>query len=366
MKHPLKLPRRAWMLGLLPAALLLSAAGARFPAFAEGYARTVYPALSRVGNAFSSLFPFSLGEWLLYAALLAALGSLAFAAVQPARRRGERKALAARFALNAGCAASALLFAFVACCGLNYSRVPFAEVCGLTVRESSHEELRDLCAALAEEVNAARAGVREDENGLMALSQDFSAAARDAQAAFDALEEEYPTLGAGYGAPKPVLASRLMSYGRITGMFFPFTFEANVNADAPDYSIPATMCHELTHLRGYMREDEANFIAYLAARGGSSADLRYSGAMLAFVHANNALFAADAALGRETYALLCEGARRDFAANNAYWAQFEGPVGDAAEQVNDAYLKANRQEDGVESYGRMVDLLLAYFRAQEG
>ena len=30
--------------------------------------------------------------------------------------------------------------------------------------------------------------------------------------------------------------------------------------------------------------------------------------------------------------------------------------------MNDAYLRLNQQEDGVQSYGRMVDLLLAYYR----
>ena len=29
--------------------------------------------------------------------------------------------------------------------------------------------------------------------------------------------------------------------------------------------------------------------------------------------------------------------------------------------MNDTYLKFNKQEDGVNSYGMMVDLLLAYY-----
>ncbi|HPE16562.1 MAG TPA: DUF3810 family protein, partial [Oscillospiraceae bacterium] len=32
------------------------------------------------------------------------------------------------------------------------------------------------------------------------------------------------------------------------------------------------------------------------------------------------------------------------------------------DRMNDAYLKANAQRDGVKSYGRMVDLLLAEYR----
>ena len=34
--------------------------------------------------------------------------------------------------------------------------------------------------------------------------------------------------------------------------------------------------------------------------------------------------------------------------------------------INDAYLKANDQFDGTQSYGRMVDLLLAEYRYNNG
>ena len=34
---------------------------------------------------------------------------------------------------------------------------------------------------------------------------------------------------------------------------------------------------------------------------------------------------------------------------------------ETVDQVNDSYLKQQKQEDGVLSYGRMVDLLLAYY-----
>ena len=45
----------------------------------------------------------------------------------------------------------------------------------------------------------------------------------------------------------------------------------------PYYNIPHTICHELSHLKGFMREDEANFIGYLACIGSDSPDFRYSG-----------------------------------------------------------------------------------------
>ena len=30
------------------------------------------------------------------------------------------------------------------------------------------------------------------------------------------------------------------------------------------YNLPFTTCHELSHLRGFMQEEEANFIGFLA------------------------------------------------------------------------------------------------------
>ena len=142
--------------------------------------------------------------------------------------------------------------------------------------------------------------------------------------------------------------------------------EANVNIDVPDFTLPFTMCHEQAHLRGFMREDEANFIAYLACMESVDQAIQYSGASMAAMYAMNTLYQADYERFCELYATYSPGVQRDFAAQSRYWAQFEGPVAEVSDKVNDTYLKANRQTDGVASYGRMVDLLLANYRAKHG
>ena len=53
--------------------------------------------------------------------------------------------------------------------------------------------------------------------------------------------------------------------------------------------------------------------------------------------------------------------RADFRRANAHYEPYEGAVQDAAQQVNDAYLKAFDEEDGVESYGKAADLLIAWY-----
>ena len=68
------------------------------------------------------------------------------------------------------------------------------------------------------------------------------------------------------------------------------------------------------------------------------------------------------AMGRgleELYKKLDEKARNDLEENNVFWNRFEGKTAEVSTKVNDTYLKAHSQTDGVLSYGRMVDLMLA-------
>jgi hypothetical protein len=75
----------------------------------------------------------------------------------------------------------------------------------------------------------------------------------------------------------------------LTGIYSPFTIEANYNGDMTDYNIPFTLCHELSHLRGFMQEEEANFIAFLACIYSDQMEFQYSGYLSAWIYAMNEL-----------------------------------------------------------------------------
>ena len=129
------------------------------------------------------------------------------------------------------------------------------------------------------------------------------------------------------------------------------TVEANYNGDMTPYNIPHTACHELSHLRGFMREDEANFIGYLACIGSGDADFIYSGYLLGFIYAGNALAARDYRAYADLYYELPEAVQEDLLQNYIFWEAWDGAVAEAANRMNDTYLKINDQKDGVESYG---------------
>ena len=180
--------------------------------------------------------------------------------------------------------------------------------------------------------------------------------------AMEKLAEAFPSLKGYYPMPKKVAVSELLSYQGLTGVYSPFTIEANYNGDMTPYNIPFTTCHELSHLRGFMAEKEANFIAFLACIGSDRTDFQYSGYLSGWTYCMNALYRADPEEWRDTRILLDEKAEVDVSANSQFWNSYEGVISETADRINDTYLRANGQADGVRSYDRMVDLIVAYFR----
>ena len=61
------------------------------------------------------------------------------------------------------------------------------------------------------------------------------------------------------------------------------------------------------------------------------------------------------------YSGLDERVKLDFAANRAYWAQFETPVQTVSTTVYENFLQSYDQHLGMKSYGACVDLLVNYY-----
>ena len=349
------------LFALLASAALLVAA--RFKAgFAEGYARNIFPFFPyTIGRLFSPL-PFSVAE-LLLAALAVGLGALFVYNIVmmikgPAARAKLRRfwrALEPRLAVFC----CSLLLIYTLTCGINYSRASVAVTLGLQPRPCSQQDLRLLVFLLSEETSQAAMEIHTDSEGYFSLPKDPREPAR---AAMRRVGGAYEPLYAFYPRPKPVVFSLGLSYLNIAGIYSPFTVEANYNRLMPPSDIPFSICHELAHLGGYAREDEANFIAFFACRVSGDSDFVYSSLLNALTYVLNALYTEiPPAQYRELYQELPAQAQRDLQNNADYWHNFRGPAAELSRSVNDMYLKANNQPEGVKSYGRMVDLLAAYY-----
>jgi hypothetical protein len=172
--------------------------------------------------------------------------------------------------------------------------------------------------------------------------------------------------GGRFGPVKRLVTSGILHRLGLSGFYFPFTGEANVNRDVPAVSYPQVVAHEKAHQRGINPEDEANFFGFLAAALAPDPCARYSACVFAQRQLLVTLLDVDQERARELLERRHPGVQRDIDDLRAYWERHRGPARTISRAVNDAYLKTNRVEGGVLSYGRSVELLVAYSRARGG
>ncbi|WP_242866603.1 DUF3810 domain-containing protein [Mediterraneibacter massiliensis] len=351
---------------LLVSGVILLVCAACNDRMAQWYSTHVYFFLVSFLGRVSALFPFSMAEILLYI-LLALLFISTVHMIGRMLTGGKKGVLFYRWFSRVFLAAGILLFLYVTCCGINYHRGSFSDEAGIDIREYSTEELEEVCLWLTKEVNIRADKVPRDTEGRLQLEAEekkstaLRAAEKESVKAMKNLSGTFSCLRGYYPRPKGLLVSEILSYQGLTGMYIPFTIEAGYNADMLAYNIPFTLCHELSHLRGFMQEQEANFIAFLACTESQDMVFQYSGYLSGWLYCMNTLYEVSPQKWQEVRGELAEDAEADLAANNIFWNTYDGTVAEVANKVNDTYLKVNGQAEGVYSYDRMVDLIVAYF-----
>jgi len=324
------------------------------------YAQKIYPVLASKISQVTGVLPFSLAELIVVGGFLLLVYKLTRWAARlltnPISFLEIVNLLGKTFIAIVGLSAL-----FLGLWGLNYHRLPLSQIVGMEVAPANGAELEGLCAYLIEKANELRTLVEEDSFGFMKIPSPADVLGR-ANLGYDRAARDYPQLKGVYGQPKPVVLSKAMSYLGIWGVYFPYTAEANVNIAIPASQLPSTACHEMAHQRGFAREDEANYLAYLVCQYHPDPDFQYSGSLLALIHSMNALQAEDPQAAGKLKANYSPGVKRDLIELSRFSSKHRGWLQEFSTKVNNYYLKANNQKEGVKSYGRMVDLLLAEYK----
>jgi hypothetical protein len=331
-----------------------------YPSVSEAYAMQVFPWISRPATFISSLIPISLTEvFVLFSAGSAVLWITWF--VVRLVRSEHRKRLLYRMVLSLFIMFSLASASFILMHGINYTRLPLEKSLSLDASRWSEEELTEVTLWLEQQMNDTRSVLPEDENGCMLLHTSIAQSLSDAYEGLDRAGEVFPELSGSRVSAKPVALSHYWSYTGIAGMYFPFFGEANVNIDIPAIELPLTMCHEVSHTRGIAREQDANLASFLACIYSDRTDFQYSGYQYAFSYCMADLHFADIDAYQNIITKISDAVFRDWQQEGAYWLQFEGPVEQTSTEINDSYLKANQQEEGVRSYTLVTNLIIDYY-----
>lgn len=339
--------------------------------FSRFYMQSVFPKITAPFARLTSRLPFSLGEVLIIIALVGVpLSVIAFIVLMVVKRknRDAKRTIRRVYGYTYAWIFVYILLTETLNCFVLYHSPAFAEIYGYPQDKYTAGQLEQLADHLIAETNALSEQVKRDKKGQFVLTADLD---ETAEKAMLSLADDYPQLDGFYTSPKAVKNSFFMSQQYLMGIYFPFTMEANYNDEMYSLNLPDTVCHELAHTKGFIREDEANFIGFLACHGSDNVEYRYSGYIRALKYV---MSECEENCPEETvsrlYNALSDGVRADWNGNVDYWQEVQESdkglidsetVAEVSDKAMETSLKLNGVEDGKKSYGRMVDLLLDWY-----
>lgn len=365
--------RRSWRVPAIAAAaglaaFLASRALMARPALAEAiYASRLGPYLSRPVSLLTGVLPVALWEVLLAGYATWLVTHTARGVLAGTRRRRTWRDLAAGGLRRAVRDLGVVVFLFYFLWGFNYARPALEDRLGWQAWDGvATAELIELSEAAIAAGNAAYLDLHGvDDAGTATRVEDWRSLERAMDEGWTAtarLLDLPPVIGARYGRVKRPLVSEALARLGISGIYFPFTAEANVVADLPAIAVPATMGHEKAHQRGVASEAEASFLGYVAGVTAPDPLARYSAIMFAQRQILAALAPSAPDELRRIAGGRLPGVRRDLVDLAAYGNRYRGVSRTVGTAVNDRYLRANRVPGGVRNYGHATRLMITWAR----
>ena len=321
------------------------------------YSRGLYPIVQPRLTALSNSTPFA---WFDALVVLTIGATLALWTRSPAaqKQRGDRSVTLAGLTIDTVAIGAVLYLWFLAAWGLNYQRQPLREQLDFHEDRITRDALRALAARTVDSLNALHrdahaAGWPELAATPAELGPAFVHAQRDLALPWTAQA----------GRPKRTLFNFYFTRVSIDGMTGPFFLETLTNGTLLPFERAATVAHEWSHLAGYADESEANFVGWLVCMRGA-APAQYSGWLSLYGTVVGALPRSDR---DELIARLEEGPRADLRAISDRIRRHAVPAASrAGYALYDRFLKANRVEAGVRSYGEVLRLLLGTTFNEDG
>ena len=343
--------------------------------------------------AITSVYPFSVTEILIAAAIIWFFYYLTKTISIVKSKRNKLKVLSKRLLLVVTLA----LYVWTGFCWLwisGYHAPGFADRYNFKREGVAIEDLITITQHFADRANELAPQIQRHSNGSFAESRSALYAA--STGIFQNIAEEFPSLDGRLFRPKPMLFSWLMSRTGYSGMYFGLTGEANINNMIHGAYLPGVLAHEHAHHLGIFSEDEANFVAILACIKSDNIVFQYSGYLHGLGHFLRALVEAETYAGshspeaaaeirvarEEILESLVFEVQLDRWENAEFWRSqrtVDTGIGfvdtaltavntvlrDTVDSVYDSFLRAQRQELGLRSYGACVDLLIEYFLTRQ-
>ena len=330
-----------------------------YPGWVErNYSLGVYPIIAKVQRFLFGWIPFSIGD-IFYAFLILIILFRTFQFIKALfKKRVNRKYFIA------GLQQVIFFFLFVyvffnLLWGLNYNRVGIAYQLKLNVKQYSLADLDTLTTVIQSRVNEYAVFVTEAQRDSFDKKKRLFSSANEA---YKYVARQYPFLKYSPRSVKPSLYSYLGNYLGFQGYYNPFSGEAQVNTTVPRFLEPYVTTHEMAHQIGYGKENEANFVGFLACRSSPSNIFRYSVYFDMYNYAVGEIYRRDTALAKTFQLKLHPQVINDIKEYRDFYHKYRNRVEPLVMWFYGNFLKANNQPSGKMTYNEVVAWLIAYYK----
>ncbi len=311
------------------------------------YAGGAYPRLQALVTTWSNQTAIALFDVLIVAVILGLTVQWARWVRRSRRQRSPRPLLIGLLAT--GATAAVFYLWFTAVWGFNYSRPPIADRVGFVPGRVTQESVVALGLRAVEQANALYTTAHaRGFPGMYDVPPDLVRGIHEVDQALGRPSATVP------GRPKRTLLAWFFRASGTDGMTAPFLLETLLNPELTGPERPIVLAHEWAHLSGHAPEAEAGFVAALAALRGDI-PARYSAwlttalevaAQLPGAERQRLLERLDAGPRRDHELIAARVRTRIRAVERASWATY------------DRYLRTQGVDEGIQSYGRVVELLV--------
>jgi hypothetical protein len=321
------------------------------------YSSNVYIFLSKILRILFGWIPFSLGDLLYFFACC----WIVWKTIKNARlvfKRKLHKEIIIKKTLKFILALALLYIVFYILWGINYDRKGIAFQLQIQPQSYDTTDLFLIQNILLQKVNSSKMVVIKNEEKYPSTDQLI----RRAKNSYAQVKKKFPFLNYDYLSVKSTLYGTLGDYLGFTGYYNPFTGEAQINTTVPQMLRPYIATHEMAHQLGYAKENEANFVGYLAAVNSQDTLFHYSAYLDLFLYANREIYYFDSLASQNIMGKLNPYVKQDLIELRKFNRAHQSFLEPVISWMYGNYLKLNNQPKGLHSYNAVVGMLIAYYK----
>ncbi len=327
------------------------------PSFADAYNRTVGQFFRMLLALLTAWIPFSLSE----AILICIPGFLVWAIIQTMHENLETWKQSLLYTGRIVSFLALILSMLILLFSAGFKGTTLAQKLDYETGDTTEAELESTATFLNNRINelVESGQIGFDESNLSYYEGNWHDLNKTLLRAYEKASQKYDFIKTFPSTLKPIASSPLLTYTHIAGAYTFFTGEVNINYNFPDYVRVFSSAHEMAHQRGFAREDEANFIAFLVCLESDDPYVTYCGLLNCYEYVLSALDSESETASETQWLLLNDYTKREMIAYRDFFSKYSGsPVATVVNSVSQVVQNVSGGKN--HSYGVVVDLLVAY------